>query len=127
MRCFPVLLLAILLAACSTFDAPPTLAPTRELSGPTVQPSDVFRGEFPTDAPQFQGQNDPTAAAAVSGGDLPPVALDTPVDGQIRHAIQITASDGRLLSGDLYTGGGPRVPGVLMLAPDSSQWLDLPL
>ncbi len=115
------------LAACSVFEPLPTAIPTRQLTGPTTAPSPVFRGEAPTEGPLFNGQNDPTAAAMPSGGELPPLALGEASEGGIRQAIAITGGDGRVLTGDLYSGGIERVPGLLMLAPDSTEWLDLPL
>ena len=119
----------LLLAACSVFEPLPTAIPTRQLTGPTTAPSPVFRGELPTEVPLFTGQNDPTAAAMPSGGDLPPLPLGEASAGGIQQGIAITGGDGRILTGDLYTGagGGLRVPGLLMLAPDSTAWLDLPL
>jgi hypothetical protein len=122
--------LVMLLAACNFVESEvfPTAVSTRAPSGPTVQASAVFRGELPTEAPNLiVGQNDPTAAAAPSGGDLPPLLVGTSQPGEVKQAIQITASDGAALLGDLYSTGTERVPGILMLAPDSSAWLDLPL
>jgi hypothetical protein len=123
---FAVLICGLLLSACSAFEPLPTLTPTRQLTGPTTAPSPVFRGELPTEAPTvIFGQNDPTAAAMPSGGELPPLIVDSSGDGV--QAIAITGGDGRVLNGTLYSGGIARVPGLLMLAPDSSAWLDLPL
>jgi hypothetical protein len=117
-----------LLAACSVFEPLPTAIPTRQLTGPTTVPSPVFRGELPTEGPQFTGQNDPTAAAMPSGGDLPPLPVGSTSAGGVQQGIAITGSDGHILTGDLYAGGGGlRVPGLLMLAPDSAEWLDIPL
>lgn len=113
-------------AACSAFEPLPTLMPTRELTGPTTAPSPVFRGELPTEAPTvISGQNDPTAAAMPSGGEMPPLVVEGSGSGV--QEIAITGADGRVLNGTLYSGGSARVPGLLMLAPDSSAWLDLPL
>mgnify|MGYP000073560264 CR=1 FL=1 len=122
-------LIIVLLAACESVEPAPTATPTRALTGPTVEASPIVRGELPTQQPtlQFIGQNDPTAAAMPSGGNLPPLPVGTPVQGEVRQAIQITVADGRTLPGDLYSLGDQRVPGLLMLAPDSDAWLDLPL
>jgi hypothetical protein len=120
----------LLLAGCEAFalQPTPTLTPTRVLSAPTLAASPVVRGEVPTfPAQEFIGQNDPTAAAAASGGDLPPIALGSGEPGAISQSIQLPATDGVLLTGTLYSSGSARVPGVLLLAPDSANWLDLPL
>jgi dienelactone hydrolase len=124
-----LLLLVLLLAACDSFQPAPTITPTRALTGPTLEASPVVRGELPTDVPagQFVGVNDPTAAAQPARGDLPPLVIGTSEAGSIKQTIQITVGEGRTLTGDLYALGDQRVPGLLMLAPDSSQWLDLPL
>jgi hypothetical protein len=125
-----ICLLSLVLAACEAFTPPPTNTPipTRGISGPTIEPSPVVRGEVPTaEAAAFIGQNDPTAAAAPSDGDLPPIAVGTLIPGEVRQTIQLPATDGTLLNGTLYSSGAERVPGVLMLAPDSATWLDLPL
>lgn len=126
LRFLPLALIA-LLAACEALEPPPTATPTRAPSGPTMGASQVFRGEFPTEAPAlFQGQNDPTAAALPSGGALPPLAVDT-VEGDLRQTIQVTTHTGATLPGELYSAGEQRLPGLLMLAPGSDAWLDLPL
>ena len=117
----------MLLAACSVFEPLPTAIPTRQLTGPTSTPGTIVRGEPPTEAPLFAGQNDPTAAAMPSGGELPPLPLGDASAGGVQQGIAITGGDGRILTGDLYSGVGVRLPGLLMLAPDSTAWLDLPL
>lgn len=122
--------LLILLAGCEALalQPTPTLTPTRLMSAPTLEASPVVRGEVPTlPAQGFIGQNNPTAAAAVSGGDLPPIAIGTGEPGAVSQPIQLPASDGLMLTGTLYSSGAARVPGVLLLAPDSAAWLDLPL
>jgi hypothetical protein len=123
------LLLVCLLAACDSLEPAPTVTPTRALTGPTLEASLVVRGEMPTDVPagQFIGVNDPTAAAQPARGELPPLVVGTSEAGTSKQTIQITVGEGRTLNGDLYAMGDQRVPGLLMLAPDSSQWLDLPL
>lgn len=121
-------LVLLLLAACDNATPLPTITPTRALTGPTLQASPVVRGELPTESPlQEIGVNDPTAAAMPSGGELPPLVVGTSSPGELKQPIQITTGEGRMLNGDLYAAGVDRVPGLLMLAPDSSQWLDLPL
>lgn len=120
-------LFVLALVGCSVFEPLPTAIPTRQLTGPTTAPSPVFRGEAPTEGPIFAGQNDPTAAAMPSGGELPPLPVGEASAGGVQQGIVITGGDGRMLTGDLYSGGVERVPGLLMLAPDSSAWLDLPL
>jgi hypothetical protein len=116
-----------LLVGCQFLEPPPTLTPTRELTGPTIVASPVVRGEFPTESAVIIGQNNPTAAALPSGGNLPPVAMSSAVPGEVRQSIEVILPSGTHLPGDLYSAGDLRVPGVLMLAPDSSAWLDLPL
>ncbi len=117
------------LLACDFFQPPPTLTPTYGLSAPTLPPTAVVRGEVPTQPPQSLGlgQNDPTAAAVQSGGELPPLVVGTVSTGQISQDVQITSADGKLIQGRLYSIGTVRVPGLLMVAPDSNAWLDLPL
>src|SRR5690606_141344 len=120
----------LMLAAsgCSAFEPLPTPFPTRQLTGPTSVPSPVFRGELPTEGPTVVfGQNDPTAAAMPSGGDLPPLPVGDASAGGVQQSIAITGGDGRVLTGDLFSGGVERVPGLVMIAPDSAEWLDLPL
>lgn len=118
-----------LLAACAAFEPPPTPTPTRALSGPTLEASPVVRGVVPTlPAVEYIGQNDPTAAAMPSGGDLPPLIVGASADGSGAQAVQIAMGDGALIDGDLYPAlSGERVPGILLLAPDRAAWLDLPL
>ncbi len=118
----------ILLAGCADV-TPPTLTPTTALSGPTVAASPVIRPFLPTEIPPdfvASGQNDPTAAAMPSGGDLPPLPVATAIPGNPRQIVQITMADGALLEGDLYQLGAERVPGVLILATDRTTWGDYP-
>lgn len=122
------LIATALLAAC---DNPPVeLTPSYALSAPTLEPTQEFFPEVQTSEPTrrlFLGQNDPTAAAMPSGGELPPLAVGTSETGSARQAIQVTATDGTQMNGDLYLASGDSAPGVLMLAPDRTAWLDLPL
>lgn len=112
--------LALLLNACMDA-APPTLTPTRSLSGPTLAPSPVpFIGP-PTEPPPLEeGWFDPTIAALPSGGALPPVLLGG--SGVGRASVEVVAEDGALLIGALYTQAEVRAPGVLLLAPDATGW-----
>jgi hypothetical protein len=122
-------LFAAFLAACDT--PPPQLTPSYALSGPTLQPTEEFFPEMPTSEPTqrlFLGQNNPTAASLPSGGELPPLAVGTNEVGSPRQAVQVTASDGTQMVGDLYMApGGEAAPAVLILALDRTAWLDLPL
>lgn len=118
----------IFLAACD--NVPPSPTPSRELSGPTLAPTEVILPVMPQGEPTQllnAGQNDPTAAALPSGAELPPLAVGTTEAGASHQTVEITVADG-VLEGDLYPNPqGGRVPGVLLLAPDRSAWLDLPL
>ncbi len=115
------------LLACDFFAPAPTLTPTYGLSAPTLPPTAIVRGEVPTQPARNLGQNDPTAAAVQSGGELPPLAVGTAANGQVKQDVQVTSAEGRLIQGGLYSSGTKRVPGLLMIAPDSGAWLDLPL
>jgi energy-converting hydrogenase Eha subunit C len=121
-------LVMFLVAACDT--PPPSPTPTRELSAPTLAPSQEILPVAPRGEPTQRlnaGQNDPTAAALASGAELPPLAVGTVLPGDTHQVVQVTVADG-VLNGDLYTNPlGNRVPGVLLLAPDRTAWLDLPL
>lgn len=124
-----IFLCLILIAACD--NVAPTPTPTRALSAPTLEASPVLRPLAQEHEPtQFlsAGQNDPTAAALPRDSELPPLPVGTLVPGESRQPINVTAPDGSILTGDLYpTAPDARVPGILMLAPDRSAWLDLPL
>lgn len=120
----------LLLAACEA-EPQPTSAPTYQLSAPTLAASPVFFPVAPTSEPadaQLAGQNDPTAAAVASGGDLPPLALGTEAVGQVRSDVQITAGDGTQLGAALYlpAGAEPAFP-VLLLSAQGEGWGDFPL
>lgn len=127
-RLYICCLLLLLLAACDS--PPPSPTPTRELSGPTLAPTEVILPIAPQGEPTQllnAGQNDPTAAALPSGAELPPLEVGTSEFGASHQVVQITVADG-VLDGDLYLHPqGGRVPGVLLLAPDRTAWLDLPL
>lgn len=126
---FGLLLMTVLAAACD--NVVPTVTPERALSGPTLEASPTVLPFLPSAEPTMwvnQGQNDPTAAALPSGGDLPPLVIGTSDPGSAFQSIQVTSEDGTQLRGDLYPNlEGQRVPGVLMLAPGRAAWLDLPL
>lgn len=120
----------LLLAACEA-EPQATTAPTYQLSAPTLAASPVFFPVAPTSEPVdalLAGQNDPTAAAVASGGELPPLALGTVAVGQVRSDVQITAGDGTQLSAALYlpAGAEPAFP-VLLLASQGEGWGDFPL
>lgn len=131
MRRLPLLLLFVfvlaLVAACD--ETPPS--PTPGLSGPTLEASPVFNPVIPVQEPtqlRNLGQNDPTAAALPSGAELPPLAVSGQESGEARQSVQVTAADGTQLLGELYAHPlGERVPGILLIAPDRTAWLDLPL
>jgi dienelactone hydrolase len=124
-----LLFLVLLLAACDT--PPSQITPSYELSGPTLEPSVEVFPEVQTSEPTqrlFLGQNNPTAAAMPSGGEMPPLVVGTMDVSNPRQPIQLTAGDGTLMDGDLYMAlGESAAPGVLLLAPDRAAWLDLPL
>lgn len=124
-----LLCLLVLLAACD--NAVPTPTPTREISAPTLQASPtvlpLMQAQEPTQL-LFSGQNDPTAAALPRDSELPPLDAGTRVPGESRQPIQVTAPDGVQLIGDLYASPvQPAPPGILLLAPETTGWLDLPL
>lgn len=124
-----LLLLILLLAGCRLVEPIPTAIPTRALTGPTLAPTEVFRGEVPTEAPTlaFLGASDPTAAALPRDSSLPPLPVGSVAPGEVKQTIEIAVGPGILMPGDLYSAGDQRVPGILMLAPDSDGWLDIPL
>lgn len=107
----------------------PTPTPTRALTGATLAPSPVVRGELPTEsaATAFIGQNDMTAASLPANAALPPLPVGTVDAGAVRQEVVLTLANGGTVAGSLYTSGAARRPGVLMLAPSSADWLDLPL
>lgn len=120
---------ALALAACDT--PPAQITPSYELSGPTLEPSLEVFPEVPTNEPTqhlFLGQNNPTAAAMPSGGEMPPLVVGTTDISSSRQPIQLTAGDGTQLDGDLYMASGEApAPAVLMISPDRTAWIDLPL
>ncbi len=124
-----IVVVVLLLAACDNLM--PTVEPTRTLSAPTLAASPVVRPyaqEHEPTALLNAGINDPTAAALPRDSELPPLAEGTIIPGESRQPISVTAPDGTALDGDLYTAAVlERPPGILMLAPDRTAWLDLPL
>ncbi len=121
---------SVLLAACDTTPSA-TVEPTYALSAPTLEATGVFYPRAPTsDSSEFQiaGQNDPTAAAVASGGELPPLPVGTTILGDPRQHVVITAGDGTQINASLYlpTGGEPAYP-VLLLADSSDAWGSFPL
>lgn len=128
-RYFLFLLLTLVFAAC---DNPPVpITPSYALSAPTLAPSAEFFPAVQTSVPTEQqgiGQNNPTAASLPSGGEMPPLAVGTAEVGNPRQSVQVTAGDGTQMNGDLYMAfSDAPAPGLLMLAPDRTAWLDLPL
>ncbi len=124
MRQILAILCLILVAACDNLVPTPT--PTYPLSAPTLEPSPTILPLMPTAAP-YQGLSNPTAAALPGNSGMPPLAAGTTVPGQNFQPIQVTAPDGTQLSGDLYTSATQDIsPGLLLLAPSSDVWLDLP-
>jgi hypothetical protein len=123
-----VLLLALVLTACDTSEAMPTLPSTAGLSGPTIAPSpQIFTGPPTEGVPVLAGsigQSDPTAAALPNQGALPPNALNAAESGDRR--IEVIAQDGTLLSGELYQQGTTRQPGILLLGLSAGAWGDFP-
>lgn len=120
----------LILAACDT-NPSATAEPTYALSAPTLEASAVFYPRAPTSDPsEFQaaGQNDPTAAAVASGGELPPLPVGTTVLGDPRQPVVITAGDGTQLNASLYLppSGEPAYP-VLLLADSTEAWGSFPL
>ncbi len=120
----------LFLAACDPASSA-TPEPTYALSAPTLEASPVFFPLAPTsDLSEFHvaGQNDPTAAAAVSGGELPPLPIGTAVLGDPRQQVIITAGDGAQLNASLYLplSGEPANP-VLLLAESTDAWGSFPL
>lgn len=117
--------LMLLLAACDTL-APPTLTPTRPLTGPTLEPTGNAIPAPPSEIPGSYydtfGSNDPTVAALPNDLDLPPLAV---IDEDGVPTVEITLAD-RTLSGDLYAGVEGRAPGVLLLSEDRSGWAAFP-
>lgn len=121
------------LAGCANVNAP-TPTPARALSAPTLEASPTVQlrtseqlyGEAADANTGGLGQNDLTSAAIPSGGSLPPAIGPTrAADGVF--GVEVVMSDGARLTGDLYERGLDRVPGVLLVAPDTTQWGVLPL
>jgi len=124
-----IFVLLILLAACDNI-APTADAPTRT-PAPSLEASPVVRPYAQEREPTAfinAGVNDPTAASLPRDSELPPLPEGTIIPGESRQPISVTAPDGTVMQGDLYTAAVvERPPGILMLAPDRTAWLDLPL
>lgn len=119
-------LLLILLVACGEAPAAPTLTPTHQMTGPTIEASPrPFLGP-PTEGPPpesgFVGANDPTAAAQPSDGVLPPIVLSTPLGDHLQ--VEVAAADNSLLQGALYKNPGPALQAGVLLLGDN--WGDVP-
>ncbi len=116
-------LVMCLLSACD--NEIPTPIPTRTLSGPTLASTAIFYPDMPTLESSNPGVSDPTVMALPRDAELPPLVLESNLGVQ---SINLTAGDGTLLTGDLYTSTSlERVPGVLLIAPNRAAWGDLPL
>lgn len=126
-RWFGLALLAAALAGCD--DLGPTLTPTFTLSAPPLEASPTFIPPLPEELYpdlDFEGQNNPTAAALAPGAAMPPLAVSQPPSGSPRQQVEITAEDGTLLSGDFYVNTALLMPGVLLLAEDRAGWGGFP-
>ncbi|MDX1995358.1 MAG: hypothetical protein SF029_23440 [bacterium] len=122
---------------------PPTITPTRALSGPTLEPSPTTDVRPPTAVLAEDqilggpGQNIPEAAALAPDSALPPVPMGTPGATAGSQRIQLVMADGAMLSGDLYQNIStqietttpqplPRYSGVLLLGVSLAEWGDFP-
>lgn len=127
---FSVSLWLILVFSAACDDATFTPTPARTLSGPTLAPTDTLVLENPTDVLfdeiEYEGQNDPTAAAMAPQSALPPLAVGTqPGAPDLPVNVEITAFDGVLLPGVMFPSVDRR-PGVLLLASTLDEWGDFP-
>jgi hypothetical protein len=116
----------LLLAACDDTSVTPT--PEQTLSGPTLEPSPTFNPQQRQEdqiPEEFIGISDPTAAALAPLAAMPPLGIEGFTDGD-RQSVEVTASDGALLVGEMYMGMAVRQPGVLLLSPDRTAWGDFP-
>src|SRR5690606_1277356 len=123
-------LLATILLLASCDDATFTPTPARILSGPPLEATDTLALPTPTDVPfddiEYEGQNDPTAAAMAPQSALPPLAVGTqPSAPDLPVNVEITAFDGALLPGVMFPSLDRR-PGVLLLASTLDEWGDFP-
>jgi hypothetical protein len=111
----------IFLTACDDTSVTPT--PEQTLSGPTVEPSPTFMPRQQEDEvpEEFIGISDPTAAALAPLAALPPLGIEGMTDGD-RQTVEVTASDGALLVGEMYMSMAVRQPGIVLLAPDRTAW-----
>jgi hypothetical protein len=114
-------MIGIVLSGCATI-APPTLTPTRSLTGPTLAPTEPAIPRPPTEFPgSFQdsfGSSDPTAAALPNNLELPPFEIVNP-NGRDSVAITLAAET---VSGEIYANVPIRAPGVLLIAEDRTLW-----
>ena len=125
-----ILLLVILLAGCEGLvETVPTPTPTRNI--PTLQASPTVDARPPTPLPpeavlqgNFAGRNNPTAAAAAAESGLLPGETDAPLDRP--SLITITAADGRILNGELYSRDETS-PGVLIIGSQFESWDGFPV
>ncbi|MCA0457616.1 MAG: hypothetical protein LCI00_26860 [Chloroflexi bacterium] len=117
-------------AACDTILPPPTLTPTIEISGPTIEASATLDLRQPTNV-SFDAvveTSNPTVAALAPDSVVPPVVVGTPPANSLGAPVIVTAQDGTLLNGTFYQqADGIRRPGVLMIGPDINAWGDLPV
>jgi len=125
---YSLLVTILLLASCD--DATFTPTPARTLSGPTLEATDTLALPTPTDVLfdeiEYEGQNDPTAAAMAPQSALPPLAVGTqPSAPDLPVNVEITAFDGVLLPGVMFPSLDRR-PGVLLLASTLDEWGDFP-
>jgi hypothetical protein len=120
----------LLLLAAGCTDA--AVTPTQEyvLSAPTLAPSPVVASIARPEAlpTPVAGINDPTYAALPSGGELPLLPVGTTDPASVSAAIRVSALDGALLDGELFThvNDDTRYPAALLVATDRTVWGDLP-
>lgn len=120
---------ALILAACDNEnfqeEAPPTLRP---LSGPTLaaSPTVIIRtsGDLYDETPSF-GVSNLTAAALPSRSGLPPIELGTRTPNGA-EVVQVALADGVMVIGELYQQGFERLPGILLISVDRTDWGSIP-
>ena len=127
---YVLMAVSVSFAACDTILPPPTLTPTMELSGPTIEASVTLDLRQPTNV-SFDAvveTSNPTVAALAPDSVVPPVVVGTPPANSIGVPVIVTAQDGTLLNGTFYQRvDGIRRPGVLMIGSDINAWGDLPV
>jgi hypothetical protein len=74
---------------------------------------------------EFIGISDPTAAALAPLSALPPLGVPGSISGD-RQEVQVTASEGALVVGEMYMTMAIRQPGLLLIAPDRTAWGEFP-